>query len=98
MLIAHRHARLIMIKRTAYAWRQTIFYLSMLGSNRRDSAILQIEAHFRDQPLAFRIRFDPVMRGLRLAAEGQELTQNGQSTDGARVLWGWTKSKHWLLV
>jgi hypothetical protein len=96
MRIEHYHGRLIMLKNTAYAWRQMIFYLSMLDESERGSAIERIEAHFVSQPAAFQEKFRPVMIGLRLAAAGRRLPQQNRTIEGARVFLGWTTESHWL--
>ncbi|WP_434610552.1 hypothetical protein [Pseudomonas sp. R1-7] len=96
MRIEHYHGRLIMLKNTAYAWRQMIFYLSMLDESERGSAIEVIEAHFVSQPAAFQEKFLPVMVGLRLAAAGRRLPQQNRTIEGARVFLGWTTESHWL--
>jgi len=97
MRIADWHARLIMVKNTAYAWRQMIFYLSMLDAARRDGALEAVDALFRKQPAGFQGRFMPAMQGLRLAAQGQRLPQHEPGSDGARVFCGWSIERHWLL-
>ncbi|MDO9346165.1 MAG: hypothetical protein Q7T99_22105 [Pseudomonas sp.] len=91
------HARLIMLKNTAYAWRQMVFYLAMLEEHECKEALKSIEACFAKQPQAFRERFLPVMIGLRKAGAGEILPQQGQTADGARVFLGWTTTRHWLL-
>ncbi len=91
------HARLIMLKNTAYAWRQMVFYLAMLNEHECTDALKSIEACFARQPQAFRERFLPVMIGLRKAAAGEVLSQQGMTADGARVFLGWTTTRHWLL-
>ncbi|MFL6607870.1 MAG: hypothetical protein ACJ8HF_06500 [Pseudomonas sp.] len=96
MRIEHFHGRLIMLKNTAYAWRQMIFYLSMLDESETASAIEGIEAHFVSQPIAFQEKFRPVMIGLRLAAAGRRLPQQDRTVEGARVFLGWTTESHWL--
>ncbi|MEA9585859.1 hypothetical protein VC279_05975 [Xanthomonas sp. WHRI 10064A] len=96
MQIPHWHAQLIMLKNTAYAWRQMLFFLSMLDDARRQVAIARIEAHFYEQPNTLRSRFEPVMWGLRLAAEGRRLPQHETGPNGARVFKGWTTERHWL--
>jgi hypothetical protein len=63
MRIPQWHGRLIMLKNTAYAWRQMIFFLSMLGDARRHAAIARIEDHFRVQPETFRLRFETSHEG-----------------------------------
>lgn len=90
------HARLIMLKNTGYAWRQMMFYLSLLDEPGRQSALEDIEVHFESQPIAFRDRFLPGMIGLRMAAAGQGLPQGGVTAEGARVLLGWSVEPHWL--
>lgn len=99
------HARLIMVKKTAYAWRQMLFFLSMLDDASRRTALEAIEVCFLEQPEWIRDAFAPAMRGLRLAAAGQRLPQpadashdvNGGANDGARVFLGWTVGPHWFL-
>lgn len=97
MRIPHWHGRLIMLKNTAYAWRQMIFFLSMLDHARRHAVLARIEAHFGEQPEPFRVRFGPAMKGLRQAAAGRSLPQHAPGVDGARVFKGWTTARHWLL-
>ncbi|SIR07369.1 hypothetical protein SAMN05216509_0417 [Pseudomonas sp. B10] len=91
------HSSLVMIKNTAYAWRQMVFYLAMLGEEERQCAVASIEAHFAKQPSAFRERFLPAITGLRIAASGAPLTEARQGSEGARVFLGWTTEQHWLL-
>ena len=98
MRIERRHARLVMVKNAAYAWRQMVFFLSMLDEPEQRSALNTIEAYFAAQPEVFRKRFLPAMLGLRLAAAGQRLPQHDVTPEGARVFLGWTMQPHWLLV
>lgn len=97
MRIERHHARLVMLKNTAYAWRQMIFYLSLLDTSAQSSALAGIQAHFARQTESFRARFLPAMLGLRLAAAGQTLPQYEPASDGARVFLGWTTARHWLM-
>lgn len=97
MKIKFYHSILVMLKNTAYAWRQMVFYLSMLDDAERRCAIDSIEEHFAAQPTAFRERFLPAIIGLRVAAAGLPLTPNRQKNEGARVFLGWTTERHWLL-
>ncbi|MGN7440939.1 hypothetical protein [Pseudomonas lactis] len=90
-------ARLIMLKNTAYAWRQMVFYLAMLDDHACKNAVNSLEAHFATQPMTFRERFLPLMNGLRKAVAGEVLPQQGPTVDGARVFLGWTVTRHWLL-
>ncbi|QXH53498.1 hypothetical protein KSS94_10445 [Pseudomonas fakonensis] len=95
--LEHRHARLVMLKNTAYAWRQMVFYLAMLDEPERQRAFEAIETHFAAQPAAWRDQFLPAMLGLRLAAAGHRLPQGEPSAEGARVFLGWSTQPHWLL-
>lgn len=97
MKIHDWHACVRMTRNTAYAWRQVLFFLSMMPQAEQDAAIGAMDAHFRAQSGAFRNRFEPVMRGLHLAANGQRLPQHDAGPQGARVLRGWFNTRHWLL-
>ncbi len=97
MKIKFYHSSLVMLKNTAYAWRQMVFYLSMQDDAERRCAIDSIEAHFTAQPIAFRERFLPAIMGLRVAASGLPLTLNRRKSEGAQVFLGWTTERHWLL-
>lgn len=96
--IEHYHARLIMLKNTAYAWRQMVFYLAMLDEGERRDAMASVEACFATQPVAFRETFLPVMSGLRKVCAGEVLHQHAATEDGAKVFLGWTVTRHWLLA
>lgn len=93
----HWRDRLIALKNAAYAWRQMLFFLSMLDAASRREALASIEHHFHAQPDAFRTTFDPAMRGLRRAANGERLPQQAPGPDGARVFLGWTTGRHWMM-
>jgi hypothetical protein len=97
MHITHYHARLVMLKNTAYAWRQMVFYLSMLDGELLRAALDSLESHFAAQSSEFRERFLPAMIGLRVAAAGHRLTLSRQKDEGARVFLGWTTERHWLM-
>ncbi|MEM6532314.1 MAG: hypothetical protein AAF654_06800 [Myxococcota bacterium] len=60
----HRHAALIMLKNTAYAWRQMIFFLSLLDPERQGQFRSWAEVLFRKQTHSFQGRFGPVMHDL----------------------------------
>lgn len=87
------HAKLIMLKQTACAWRQVIFYLSLLTPKERQGFIVWAEGHLHEQPAHYRARFAPAWRGLVVVHEGRSLDE---STDARRFL-GWTQKRHWLL-
>lgn len=89
----HRHASLIQVKNGAYAWRQMIFYLSLLSHSELDAFMAWAEAHLAEQPTAFGQRFRPAIVGLAAAVEGRSVDR----TPGARRYLGWSDRGHWLL-
>jgi hypothetical protein len=97
MKITDWQPKLRMIKNTAYAWRQMIFYLSFVSKVEMDEFLTWAQSHFEMQTVDFRRRFEPAMRGLSLAAKGIPL-ENATDTDGeVRRFLGWSESKHWLM-
>lgn len=91
-----RHAELIALKNSAYAWRQMIFFLSFLSEKDQLSFVLWAESHLQNQTESFRTRFRPALRGLALAVEGKSLG-NGTTQDlNARRFLGWSTETHWL--
>ncbi|MBN8740828.1 MAG: hypothetical protein BGP24_14150 [Lysobacterales bacterium 69-70] len=92
------HARLIAVKKCAYAWRQMMFYLSHAGSQPRTDTIAEIVATFESRKPSFAHRLGPALRGLQRAAAGAVLPQRQADVDGSRVFLGWTSGRHWLLA
>lgn len=88
-----RHALLIMLKNTAYAWRQMIFYLALLPGGHVQEFLAWADEHLREQKPEFQKRFRPALKGLRLASDGQSI----DNVASARRFQGWTKGRHWLL-
>jgi hypothetical protein len=73
MKIDQYHARLIMLKNTAYAWRQMIFFLSLMPDVQE--FLDWAELHLQEQSEEFRHQFRPVLQGLRSAAAGRSVDQ-----------------------
>lgn len=93
------HATLIMLKNTAYAWRQMIFYLSLLPDKQVREFLTSAETHLNEQSESFRIRFAPALRGLVAVHEGAMLDDD-EATDSIgkpRRFLGWATARHWLL-
>jgi hypothetical protein len=88
------HARLIMVKNTAYAWRQMVFYSSFVSERELSEFLSWTEAYLEAQRPDFRDRFRPALTGLKDAASGRSV---GESTESRRFL-GWSKERHWLLT
>lgn len=87
---ADRHAALIQVKNTAYAWRQALFLLSYC-----DPAIQR--AHVRrlaEQAAAS--RFAPAAAGLAHILDGGRFDETGVVPGGAgRRFLGWAAGRHW---
>lgn len=98
MKVARRHARLIQIKNTAYAWRQMIFYLALLPRPMATEFLRWAEEHLSHQTEAFQQQFRPAWVGLVLAAEGHPLDSQAAKQAGAKRFLGWTNTEHWLMA
>jgi hypothetical protein len=92
--------RLRMVKNSAYAWRQMVFFLALLPADSVDAFLGWAEGHLGQQHRAFQRRFQPALLGLALAAAGSTLdTQHRRGQAGeARCFLGWTTERHWLLM
>jgi hypothetical protein len=86
-----------MLKNTAYAWHQMIFFLALLPKNGVVEFLPWAQAHLEKQSDGFQTRFAPAMKGLLLAAEGKALENEAAEALGARRFCGWSKTTHWLL-
>ena len=94
MKIAEHHARLVMVKNTAYAWRQMVFFLALLPNEEISDFLRWEQDHLDRQSEPFRTRFQPALKGLQSAAEGRSL--DNSHLNGRQFL-GWSNSPHWLL-
>lgn len=90
------HARLLMLKNTAYAWRQMIFFLSLLPTTNTSDFLKWAHDYFELQGEEFRNRFRPALTGLMLAAEGRSIDSVAGDV-GIRRFLGWSNARHWLL-
>lgn len=86
------HARMKMIKNTAYAWRQMVFYLSMMEKQRTEVFIAWADYYLQSFPEGFRKRFRPALAGLA-EASGCPVCRDVPG----RLFLGWTHTVHWLL-
>jgi hypothetical protein len=97
MKIHNRRAELQMIKNTAYAWRQMLFYLSLLDQSAVTSFLDWSAAYLTRQQDEFRQRFTPVMQGLAVVAGGDRFDPEGYHLpSGGRQFLGWSVGRHWL--
>jgi hypothetical protein len=98
MKIDKWHARLTMVKNTAYAWRQMVFFLALLPDRSVADFLLWAEEHLDAQSEEFQNRFRPVLKGLDLAAAGTSIASGSPRHEGVRRFLGWSKERHWLLT
>ena len=91
------HASLIMLKDTAYAWRQMVFFLALIPSASVRMFLTWADEHLDKQEEEFQSRFRPALQGLVMAAQGRSLDDPSTSMQGTRRFLGWSKTRHWLL-
>jgi hypothetical protein len=87
------HAKLIMLKQTAYAWRQMVFYVSRLSNLEAGQFIVWAGEYLQEQYCDFRAHFAPALHGLARVHGGGSLDDAAD----ARLFLGWTQKHHWLL-
>ncbi len=99
MKVDHWKARLQMVKNTAYAWRQMVFFLSFLDRPAQEAFLAWAREHLQKQDEAFTRRFEPAMAGLEWACAGNAFDASGRAgpKGQARRFLGWTDGRHWLL-
>ena len=85
-----RRPYLHMVKNTAYAWRQMLFYLSVMPETEVDRFIGWASEFLAQQRMGFRGRFEPVFADLVKAHAGETITQ-----PECRFL-GWSNGQLWL--
>ena len=91
--------RLVMLKNTAYAWRQALWFLSLCDEGTQWQIFQAFEAQVAEQPAEWVERFSPVVAGLQLALEGGEFDADGYGTGRrlAKRFLGWSVGYHWLM-
>ncbi|HZU78259.1 MAG TPA: hypothetical protein VFA70_15935, partial [Dehalococcoidia bacterium] len=82
------------IRDLAYAWRQTLFYLSMPGADPR-AFCADARLHLRGANPATARMLTPVLDGLDAIIAGASFDADGRAGDGW-VLLGWSTGGHWL--
>ncbi|WP_241299217.1 hypothetical protein [Burkholderia stabilis] len=92
------HGLLIMIKNTAYAWRQMVFYLALVPAHDVASFVRWAELHLAKQPEGFQAKFRPVLDGLIQATKGQSISGGAGDRTMTRQFLGWSDTTHWLLA
>ena len=89
--------QLATVKNAAYAWRQMLFFASMLPAARRAALLAWVRAYAGEQNHVFRARFEPALKGLEWAAAGRSLDDAEALAAGAQRFLGWTNRTHWLI-
>lgn len=92
-----RHTKLTVLKNTAYAWRQMVFFLSLMPAGPVAEFLSWAEDYLGLQYADFQARFRPVLIGLSLAAEGHSIDSAMGKQAGAIQFLGWSDSGHFLL-
>jgi hypothetical protein len=92
--------RLRMLKNSAYAWRQMVFFLALMPVGAVETFLGWADDHLARQRPDFQARFRPALQGLALTPTGGSLDdqdQSGRAGEPRRFL-GWSTERHWLLV
>jgi hypothetical protein len=90
-------AQMQLMKNAAYAWRQMIFYLSLLRADEVTAFGEWLAKHFETRTAPFRARFAPVVKGFEAIVAGRTFDSGGQSRSGGRRFLGWSVGRHWML-
>jgi len=85
------HAKLVMIKNTAYAWRQMVFFLSQLDREKQNEIGEFLYEHLYQQSALFSKMFEPIVTRL------VDLVK-GKSPRNDYIFTGWTVGTHYLLA
>lgn len=92
--LSRTRSPLPVIKDLAYAWRQTLFYLSMPGTDPH-AFCADARLHLRGAKPAIVGMLTPVIEGLDAITAGASFDADGRAGDGW-VLLGWSTGGHWL--
>lgn len=85
------HAKLIALKNSIYAWRQMVFFLSLLDSEEQQKIVAVFQEFLAKQPVEFQIRFSPVISRLVKAINCERVD------DRDRIFLGWSFGGHWMI-
>lgn len=93
------HARLQMVKNTAYAWRQAIFFLSFCETPDQRRVLAHLEESLAGADVAARDRLRPAVNGLARVVSGDSFDDRGliRGDASARRFLGWAVGAHWML-
>lgn len=91
------HARLILVKKSAYAWRQMIFFMSLLPHEDLLGFLDWADGFYAKQSPAFQSRFLPAFDGLKRVANGLTPHPTAAPDVPIQPFLGWSDSQHWLM-
>ncbi len=91
------HARLQMLKNTAYAWRQAIFFLSFCDERMQARKIEFLESLVHEADLEHGDRLQAAVNGLQRVHGGGRFDESGRLGNGRRFL-GWSVGQHWMMA
>lgn len=98
IVVRYWQARLQAIKNCAYAWRQMVFFLSVMDESRAREAQGRTHEHYSSQSPAFQELFGPALHGLDAVMAGDTFGGHGlHPASGGRRFLGWTTGRHWLM-
>jgi hypothetical protein len=88
-----------MVKNSAYAWRQMLFFLSLLDTETTLSFVNWARSEAEKQTSPFTRQLDPALSGLERVINGGRFDQEGTggAPGNAQRFVGWTTGRHWLL-
>lgn len=88
-------AELHMLKNTAYAWRQALYFLSLVDEVEQREVAALLRASADERPGPWRVRFEPAIVGLESVIGGAAFDASGRVGVGRRFL-GYSVGPHWL--
>lgn len=93
-------ARLQMVKNTAYAWRQAIFFLSLVAPERQGEVLTRLQTEADSKPHEWQSAFQPALKGLWHIFQGGRFDERGlgRGNRQARRFLGWSCGHHWLMA
>jgi hypothetical protein len=93
-------ARLQMLKNTAYAWRQGIFFFSLASPVEKQNILAALQAEVSQQSQDWILRFQPAVNGLGHVLDGGRFDSKGIGIQNrrARRFLGWARGHHWLMI
>lgn len=94
MKIVGWHGKLIMLKNTAYAWRQMVFFLALMPVAQQMEFFRWAEAELMQQVGMVQKRLGVALRGLQQAVAGHP---KPASEADLPCFLGWSKGEHWMM-